>query len=558
MAEANILGLQDQFSCPICMDLFKDPVTLLCGHSYCVVCINGCWDQEDQQGVYSCPQCRQTFTPRPVVSKNSVLAEVVETLKKTGLQAPRPAHCPSGPEDVECDFCIESKSKAIKSCLVCLASFCETHLQPHYKSPAFKKHKLVEASGRLQDQICSQHDKLLEVYCRTDQQCICMLCTMDEHKGHDTVSATTGKAEKQKQFLEVQGTFQKKIQEGEQELQELTKAVESHKNSAQTAVLETEKMFTDMISTMQKRCSAVTQLIRAQEKAAVSQAEEIIMKLEQEIAELKSREAGMKELLLTEDPIQYLQSFHSFVTPPGAADLPTIVVSAFFSFDDLVKSVSQSKVKMEACFEEQFEKISSEVKKILILSSQSREEFQEYSCQFTLDPNTANECLQLSDSNRMATNKDIYTRKRFKQYTVENPERFNCYSQVLCSESVSGPCYWEVEWSGVNGIYIAVSYKDISRKGYDNECVFGHNDKSWSLLCQSSGYSFLHNSQETNITVNSVSSTIGVFVDHKAGTLSFYSVSDTMKLIHKVHTTFTQPLYPGFNLNKYSTVKLCQ
>ncbi|XP_047668743.1 tripartite motif-containing protein 16-like [Tachysurus fulvidraco] len=549
MAEVNILGLQDQLRCPICLDLVKDPdpVTLLCGHSFCMVCINGCWDQEDPQGVYSCPQCRQTFTPRPVVSKNSVLAEVVETLKKTGQQATRPAQCSAGPEDVECDFCIESKSKAIKSCLVCLASFCETHLQPHYKSPAFKKHKLVEASSRLQDRICSQHDKLLEVYCRTDQQCICMLCTMDEHKGHDTVSATTGKAEKQKQFLEVQGTFQKKIQQREQELQELTKAVESHKHSAQTAVLETEKMFTDMISTMEKRCSEVTQLIRGQEKAAVSKAEEIIMKLEQEIAELKRRETGMKELLLTEDPIQYLQNFHSFVTPPGAADLPTIVVNASFCFDDLLKSVSQSKVKTEACFEEQFEKISTEVKKILILSPQSREEFQQYSCQLTMDPNTAPAQIQLSDSNRMATYKNVYS----------HVFGTNCNFNVFCSESVSGPCYWEVEWSGVNGVHIAVSCDDISRNGSSNVCVFGCNDKSWSLLCQSSGYSFLHNNQETKIPVNSSSSTIGVFVDYKAGTLSFYSVSDTMKLIHKVHTTFTQPLYPGFGLNTYSTVKLC-
>ncbi|KAF4088807.1 hypothetical protein AMELA_G00058960 [Ameiurus melas] len=185
MAEANILGLQDQFSCPICLDLLKDPVGLLCGHTFCMVCINDFWDQEDRKGVYSCPQCRQTFTPRPVVSKNTVLAEVVETLKKTGLQATRPAPCSAGPEDVECDFCTGRKSKAIKSCLVCLASFCESHLQPHYESPAFKKHKLVEASRRLQEQICSQHDKLLEVYCHTDQQCICALCSMDEHKGHD-------------------------------------------------------------------------------------------------------------------------------------------------------------------------------------------------------------------------------------------------------------------------------------------------------------------------------------------------------------------------------------
>ncbi|KAM9500120.1 E3 ubiquitin/ISG15 ligase TRIM25-like [Clarias gariepinus] len=231
MAKINILGLQDQFSCSICLDIIKDPAALLCGHSFCMKCINSCWDQEDQKGVYSCPQCRQTFTPRPAVSKNTMLAEVVETLKKAGLQSTPPAQCSAGPEDVKCDSCTEGKNKAIKSCLVCLASFCETHLQPHYKSPAFKKHKLVEVSRRLQEQICSQHDKLLEVYCRTDQKCICMLCMLDEHKGHDTVSAAAGRAEKQKQLLEIQGKSKQIIQKREKERQELKTAVETHKVS---------------------------------------------------------------------------------------------------------------------------------------------------------------------------------------------------------------------------------------------------------------------------------------------------------------------------------------
>ncbi|XP_060731205.1 tripartite motif-containing protein 29-like isoform X1 [Tachysurus vachellii] len=366
MEEANIFVAQDHFSCPICLDLVKDPVALSCGHSFCMVCINGCWDQEDQQGVYSCPQCRQTFTPRPAVSKNTMLAEVMETLKKTGLQATRPAQCSAGPEDVECDSCTESKSKAIKSCLVCLASFCETHLQPHYKSHAFKKHKLVEASRRLQDQICSQHDKLLEVYCRTDQQCICMLCTMDEHKGHDTVSATTGKAEKQKQLLETQEKSKQRIQDREKELQKLRKAVKSHKHSAQKAFQETERIFTDLIKAIERRCSDVKALIRAQEKAAVSQAEKVLKQLEQEIAELKKRDSEMEELSHTEDPIQYLQRFQSVSTLPGPSDSPNITISPLLTFEGVIKSMSHLKMKIEECCNADFEKISSGVRNVWI------------------------------------------------------------------------------------------------------------------------------------------------------------------------------------------------
>ncbi|XP_049338715.1 E3 ubiquitin/ISG15 ligase TRIM25-like [Astyanax mexicanus] len=197
MAEPNVSLAQDEFSCSICLDLLMKPVTIPCGHSFCMVFINKCWDEEDQKKVYSCPHCRHTFTSRPVVSKNTMLAEVVEKPKKTRLQAAPPDHSSANPEDVECDSCTGRKHKAVQSCLVCLASYCEAHLQPHYQSPAFKKHKLVKASRRLQEQICSQHDKLLEVYCRTDQQCICMLCTMDDHKGHDTVSLAAESSEKQ-------------------------------------------------------------------------------------------------------------------------------------------------------------------------------------------------------------------------------------------------------------------------------------------------------------------------------------------------------------------------
>lgn len=102
-----------------------------------------------------------------------------------------------GPQDKECDFCTVRKLKAVKSCLVCLASYCATHIQPHYVSAAFKRHKLVEVSASIEEKICSKHDKLLEVYCRTDDQCICLLCVMDDHKGHTTVSAAAERKERQ-------------------------------------------------------------------------------------------------------------------------------------------------------------------------------------------------------------------------------------------------------------------------------------------------------------------------------------------------------------------------
>ncbi|XP_072534488.1 E3 ubiquitin/ISG15 ligase TRIM25-like isoform X3 [Salminus brasiliensis] len=538
MAEASISVDQDQFSCPVCLDLLKDPVTINCGHSFCMVCINGHWDQENQRGVYSCPQCRETFTPRPVLRRNNMLAEVVEKLKETEVQSASPVHCYAGPGDVECDFCTGRKLKAVKSCLMCLASFCETHLKPHYDVPALKKHKLVSASSQLQEQICSQHDKLIEIYCRTDQKLICYLCMMHEHKCHDTVAAAGERTERQR------------IQEKEKRLQELKRAMKTLKSSAQAAVEDSERIFTELILFIEKKRSEVTELIRAQEKTELSGAEELLEQLKQEITDLKRRHTELEQLSHKEDDIQFLQSFQSLCDSSGS-DSPNIPVRHHLSFDEVIKSVSDLKKQLGEFCEEKLSRMSSQAAavQILLTEPKSREDFLQYFCRLTLATNTAHHYLILSKKKRV-----VKSTNQVQPYS-NHPERFNYWWQVLSKESVSGRCYWEVEWTSKNYVAISVSYKGISRKGSGYECLFGHNDQSWSLET-SFPLSFWHNSIETKLSAPQ-SSRIGVYVDHSAGTLSFYSVSDTMTLLHTVHTTFTQPLYAGFWFSTESTVTLC-
>ncbi|XP_056090670.1 tripartite motif-containing protein 16-like [Rhinichthys klamathensis goyatoka] len=553
MAEARIS--QDEFQCSVCLDLLKDPVTIPCGHSYCKICITGRWNQEDEKRVYSCPQCRQTFRPRPALAKNTMLAEVVEKLKKTKL----PADCYAGAGDVQCDVCNGRKRKAVKSCLGCLNSYCQSHLEQHESFFKRKRHSLTDATGRLQEMICQTHDKLLEVFCCTDQKFICLLCMMDEHKNHNTESAAVQRTEKQKQLKKTQRSFQQRIQQREKDLQRLREAVASHKRSAQTAVEDSERIFTELIRSIERSRSEATQRIRDQEKTAVSRAEGRLERLEQEINDLRRRDAELEQLSHTQDHIHFLQSFQSLSAPPESTDVNDNPFSPLSSFDGVRESVRQLREKLEAFCKEK--KISDRATFTNIVP-RTRNDFLQYSHQFILDLNTVNKRLRLTEKNRVITN--INTVQPYSGH----PDRFDHYEQVLCTESVCGRCYWEIEWSGdvLGAVYISVSYKSISRKGSGDECVFGYNDQSWSLICAYSGYSIIHNNIETELPVKPISRRtgvcvdhrrIGVYVDHSAGTLSFYSVSDTMSLIHTVQTTFTQPLYPGFRVYIGSSVKLC-
>nr|XP_055038476.1 tripartite motif-containing protein 16-like [Misgurnus anguillicaudatus] len=537
MAEAHVF--KDKFSCSVCLDLLKDPVTIPCGHSYCMSCIINYWDQNEMR-IYSCPQCRQTFTPRPVLYKNVMIAEMVEELKKTKLQTAVPADSYAEAGDVECDACTERKYKAVKSCLECLKSYCQNHLKQHENLFNDRRHHLMNPTRQLHEMICSKHNKQLEIYCRTDQHCICYLCTMDEHKNHDTVTAVAERTEKQRVLGERQRKLHQIIEEREKELQELREAVDSHVRSAQTAVEDSERIFTELIRSIERRRSEVTQLIRDQEKTAVSRAEGVMKRLEQEIDDLKRRDAELKQFSHTDNHIHFLQGFQSLSAALEFSVSHRFTLSSLLSFDDVRKSLSQLKDKLEDFCREEIEKISDEVTYISAISDElkTREDFLQYFKQFTLDSNTVHKFIQLSDGNRTA----IFT---VQQYP-DHPDRFDQRCQVLCRESLCGRCYWEVEWSGQ--VFISVSYKSISRKGSGNECKFRHNDQSWSLYCTDSSCSFRHNKIRTDLPVVLSSCRIGVYVDHSKGSLSFYSVSDTMNLIHRVNTTFTQPLYPGFNI----------
>lgn len=201
MAEAHISVDENHFQCPICLEILKDPVTIPCGHSYCMECIRNCWDEDEGKGVYSCPQCRKTFDPRPVLGRNLILADMVNKLRVQGHQITKSDEGFAGPDDVECTVCIGKKRKAEKSCLECYDSYCEIHLCHHEELHSGKRHKVVEAVSQLQKKLCPEHSKPLEAFCQTDSKCLCVACIVDDkHKGHDVISPATAKENNQVKY----------------------------------------------------------------------------------------------------------------------------------------------------------------------------------------------------------------------------------------------------------------------------------------------------------------------------------------------------------------------
>ncbi|CAI5642909.1 unnamed protein product [Oreochromis niloticus] len=531
MAQRTIQLDQEKLSCSICLQLLKHPVTIPCGHSYCMDCIKNYWDEKE---THSCPQCREIFTPRPVLVKNTMLADLVEDLKKAEHQTASSDHAYAGPGDVSCSG---RKRKASESCLVCMASNCEHHLQPHYNVSPPKKHKLIKATSKLRENICPRHDEVMKIFCRTDQQCICYLCLMDEHKDHDTVSAAAERAERQKELGRNRQKFLQRVQDREKDVKMLHRKVEAINLSADKAFRECDKAFKDLIRLIEKKSSEGKQKIRSKQKAEQNRVKELQEKIEQEIRDLRRRDTELQQLSLTEDHLHFLKSYSSLSHLSASTNVPTYNNVTLQYFDDVTASVSRTRDKVKALLSDEWPK--------------TRDDFLKYSCQITLDPNTGHTLLSLSDSNRKVT---LMSRN---QSYLSHPDKFLDCRQVLSREGLTGRCYWEVKCNGTVGV--AVAYKDIDRRGTREECGFGLNDKSWALTLSDSSYEFKHNNIPTPIP-GPQSSRIGVYLDHGAGTLSFYSITETMNLLHRVQTRFTQPLYVGLWLpqNAGHTGEVCE
>uniref|UniRef100_A0A3P9NX04 Uncharacterized protein n=1 Tax=Poecilia reticulata TaxID=8081 RepID=A0A3P9NX04_POERE len=248
---------EKQLQCSICLQVFTDPVTTPCGHNFCLVCIGQVWDSSDD---CQCPACNKTFASRPDISVNTAFKELADTLRQMIVCSSASPLSAAQPGEVVCDVCAATslQVRAHKSCLVCLTSYCEAHLEPHRTVATLKLHKLMEPVKNLQDRMCKKHERLLEMFCRMEQMCVCQFCTETEHKDH---RAVTMEDESKERKVSGDGDYKK-------------------------------------------------------QRAAEKRAEELIGDLQQEIAELQRRNTELNELENTDDHLHLLQKLPSLVSPP--------------------------------------------------------------------------------------------------------------------------------------------------------------------------------------------------------------------------------------------------
>ncbi|KAI2667765.1 Tripartite motif-containing protein 16 [Labeo rohita] len=362
------------------------------------------------------------------------------------MEETAPAPHSSGSTDVECHACVGMKRKAEQTCVECAASFCEHHLDVHNSLHVGKRHRLVEPNAQLQENICPDHGKMLFVYCRTDQLCICHLCITDKHRGHDVIPVEEEVANKQIKLGQLQKWTTGIIEAKQKDLQELRQAVEMFKASANKALEKNEKSFAELIQSMKDNQSKVTELIQGQTESAVKQAEGFIKTLEQDITNMLTLGADLQHLEMlsqTNNDVRFLERAVSLPSLTEYKKPYVFLVRPYNSFE-----------RDSMAVDELIEKLNTTSK--LSLVTVSRKD----ASKLTFNTNSAHESLILRNEN-----KEVKASHLLQDYP-EHTQRFDCRAQILCNEGLRGsPKYWEVEIGGGTWICIAVSYQGIRRKG---------------------------------------------------------------------------------------------
>ncbi|CAL8390319.1 unnamed protein product [Boreogadus saida] len=481
MARANASWSEENFSCSICLDVFNSPVSTPCGHNFCRTCITKFWDEQVK---YKCPVCNKLFDTRP-----------------------------------------DLQLKAVKSCLVCFMSFCQTHLEPHQRVAVLKKHRLVEPMDRLEDRMCKKHDRLLELFCQTEQVCVCQFCTETDHKSHPVVPLKQEYEVKTAQLGKIEAEVQQMIQERLNNIQEIKDTINRSKADADREIADGVHILTALKRCIEKCQDDLNQMVQEKLKSTEKQAEDLIKELEQEIEDLTNRSSEVKQLSHTEDHLHFLQTFRSLKDPPPTRDWTTVEVSPPSYVGTLRRSLDQLE-----------ETLNMEMKK---LRDAELKRVQQYEVDVTLDPDTAHPRLILSEDGKQVHDGGVvkallYIPKRFTKNVCV----------VLTRQSfTSGRFYFEVQVKDKTAWYVGVARESINRK--DLTVVIPETG-FWTLYYYKDGLVFNDN-PAVRLPLRAELQKVGVFVDYDEGLVSFYDVEARVHIYSATGCSFTEPLYPLLN-----------
>ncbi|XP_028449097.1 E3 ubiquitin-protein ligase TRIM21-like [Perca flavescens] len=526
MAAANYLSSEDQFLCSICLDVFTDPVSTPCGHNFCKNCITEHWNTSNR---CLCPICKEGFTTRPDLRVNTLFSEMVAQFRQSAQQKASSSSSEQQvfkPGEVPCDVCTGTKLKALKSCLVCLVSYCQTHLEPHLTASRLKRHQLIVPVENLEGRMCTKHDKPLELFCKTDQTCVCMLCTVLDHKMHDVVPLKEEYEGKKAELGKTEAEIQQMIQKRRLKIQEVKHSVYLSEEDADREIAEGVQVFTSLKESVERGLNELINTIKEKQKTTEKQAEAFIKELEQEISELMKRSTEVEQLSRSEDHLHLLQSVQSLniQQPPPTKDWTEVSLRPSSYEGTVVKAV----VQLE-------ETLSKEMKKLL---ESELKWVQQYAVDVTLDPDTAHPELILSDDGKQVNHGDV------RKNLPDNPQRFSRYCIVLGKQSFSsGRFYFEVQFTGNTEWVLGVARESINRK---REITASPQKGFWTIVVIKRNDCYALADPPVRLSLKSPPQKVGVFVDYEEGLVSFYDVNAAALIYSFTGCSFTEKLFPYF------------
>ncbi|KAM4612120.1 E3 ubiquitin-protein ligase TRIM39-like [Polymixia lowei] len=521
MAFSGILLSEKQFQCSICQQVFKDPVTTPCGHNFCEACLQAAWDSSE---VCQCPTCEKPFSSRPEISVNAAFKEVMDVFRTMTACAQAPPSSEAQPGEVACEVCAGTsvQFKALKSCLVCLTSYCQTHLEPHQRVAALKMHKLIDPVADLGERMCGRHERLLQMFCREEQVCVCQFCTETDHRTHQTVTIEEESEEKKVQMRKTEEEFEQMIQDRLNKVEEIKQSVEFSRVSSEKEMEASAGVFTCLMRSVEKRQAEVAAEIEEEQKAAERRAEELIRELEQEITELQRRSSELEQLQHTEDHLHLLQRYPSLTSPPPTREWPEIGVHPDLCVGTLRRAVS---------------KVDDTLKTELdVLKEQELKRMQKYAVDVVLDPDTAHPNIVLSDDGKQARRGDLL------HLLPDNPQRFDPVLCVLAKRGfLSGRFYFQVAVGTKTFWDLGVVKESVNRKGMITSTP---DNGYWTVRLRAGDEYRALESPSVLLQLKEKPLTVGVFVDYEEGTVSFFDVETRSHIYSFLRCSFNERLFP--------------